>query len=369
MQVNMDKIYKILVINPGSTSTKVAYYENEMQIDEKNLDVDREEIKSFKSIFDQYPMRRKAIEQYVADLGMTLGDIDIIASRGAGGGNQKAGAYMIDEAYVGHCYAFHIPHASSLGAVIALDIMKEYNIPGFIYDADGTNEFNEYAVLSGMKEFPILPGSHTLNAKAAARKGAALLGGRYEDYNLIVCHMGGGVSTGCHDHGRLVDSTCDAFAPERSGAIPMMAAIPFTQGCFSGKYTLSQMIKMQFGEGGLVSYLGTSDLREVERRIAAGDAEAEFYYDGMIYGLAKDIAAMATVVNCKTDGIVLTGGMAYSKMLVRRLSPKVRLLAPVLVVPGSQEMEGLATGALRVIRGEEPYHRFGPDRPDEYFGR
>lgn len=358
----MSDICKILVLNPGSTSTKVAYYENEKRIDEVNLDIDRAAIKGMPSIFDQLPLRRATIDEYVAKLGMSYSDFSFVVSRGCGGGNQKGGGYLVDEAYVGQCYAYTTPHASSLGPVMAHQIGKDFGIPAYVYDAEGVNEFNDLAILSGIKDFPIAPGSHTLNAKAAARKAAAILGGTWEDYNLIVCHLGGGTSVSFHEKGKLIDSCSEGYAPERAGAIPMYAEINFVKACFSGKYTEKEMIGRLFGAGGLVSYLGTADLREVERRIKEGDKEAEYYYDGMVYTQAKDIGAMSTVACGKVDAIVLTGGMAYSEMLVKKLTEKVQYLAPVIVVAGSHEMESLATGGLRVFKGEEPYHLFGTDQ-------
>ena len=220
---------------------------------------------------------------------------------------------------------------------------------------------------SGLKEFPIAPGSHTLNAKAAARIGAAKLGGKLEDYNIVVCHLGGGTSTSAHCKGKLIDSTSDGYSAERAGGVPFMSVIGFVAGCFSGKYTHRDILKMIMGGGGLVNYLGTSDLREVERRIDAGDAEAKLAFDGMVYAQAKDIGAMSTTMNMDIDAIVLTGGMANSKRLVEALSARVSKIAPIIVVPGSHEMDSLATGAIRVMNGEEPYHKFGKDRSeDEY---
>lgn len=358
----MKEVYNILVINFGSTSTKIAFYENELLKDEKTLEISREEIAQCKSVFDQYAMRRRSIEEYAEGLGMKISDFSFIVSRGCGGGNQKAGGYIINQALVDHCHNYKTPHISSLGPVVTYDLMKEYGIPGYIYDSEGVNEFNKFAVLSGLKEFPVDAGCHTLNAKAAARKAAATLGGQYCDYNLIVCHMGGGVSTSAHDHGILVDSTSDAYAPERSGGMPMLGMVRFTRACFSGEYNEHRLLKMQTSGGGLMSYLGTSDLREVERRIDGGDSEAEYYFDGMVYQLAKDIGGMAAVLSGKVDGIVFTGGMAYSGLLVERLKARVEFIAPVLVIAGSHEMEALVLGALRVTRGEEAAHEFGTER-------
>ena len=363
----MEKTYRILVINAGSTSTKVAYYENEKNICEKSLDIDRSLIAGMKEIFEQYGLRRATIEFFLEEIGVKKESLDLIVSRGCGGGDQKGGAYMVNEALCEHCRHYEIPHASSLGPVIAFDMGNELGIPAFIYDSDGVNEFNDLAVLSGLKEFPIAPGSHTLNAKAAARVAAARLGGAYQDFNLVVCHLGGGSSTSIHSGGKLIDSTSDAYAAERTGGMPFLAMTGFVAGCFSGKYTQNEVMKLFMGKGGLMSYLGTSDLREVERRIEAGDEEAQYYFDGMVYQQSKDIAAMATVVDMNVDAIVLTGGMAHSQRLTDAIRKRVEKIAPVILVPGSREMDSLAGGALRVVRGEEGYHLFGEEETEEHY--
>lgn len=366
----MEKSYRILAINAGSTSTKVAYYENERELQERNLDIDREVIAGFKGIFEQYDLRRATIEAFLEEIGVKKETLDLIVSRGCGGGNQKGGAYLVNEALCEHCRQYEIPHASSLGPVIAYDMGRELGIPAFIYDSDGVNEFEELALLSGLKEFPIAPGSHTLNAKAAARIAAAQMGGTYQDYNIVVCHLGGGSSTSIHRKGKLIDSSSDAYAAERAGGIPFLAVTGFVSGCFSGSYTQRDIMKKVVGQGGLVSYLGTSDLREVERRIEVGDEQAAYAFKGMAYQQAKDIAAMATVVDMQVDAIVLTGGMAHSQRLVEEITRRVEKIAPVITVPGSREMDALAGGALRVVRGEEGYHLFGTEETEElYYGK
>ncbi|WP_369281818.1 butyrate kinase [Oscillibacter sp. GMB15532] len=365
----MKDIYRILVINPGSTSTKVAYYENEKAVCEKNLDIDHSLIANMKGIFDQYDLRRSTIQKFMEEEQINQSDLDVIVSRGGGGGNLMSGAYRIEENLVEHCHNFAIPHASSLGPVIAYDMGKELGIPAFIYDGEGVNEFCALATLSGLKEFPIAPGSHTLNAKAAARIGAEKLGGGLADFNLVVCHLGGGTSTSAHQHGRLIDSTSDGYAAERAGGMPFLAITGFIKGCYSGVYDQTDMMKLFMGKGGLMSYLGTSDLREVEKRMDAGDEDARFYFDGLVYQQAKDIGAMATVLNMAVDAIVLTGGMAYSKRLVEELAKRTEKIAPIIVAAGSHEMDSLASGALRVIRKEEKYHLFGKsEAEDRYIG-
>jgi butyrate kinase len=355
----VEKIYKILVINNGSTSLKLAYYENEKKINEETIDFHATELQRFKTIYDQKEMRRQAIEDYIKRIGVPKEQLDVLVSRGPAGGDQKAGGYLIDEALVQHCWTNTNPHASNLGPIIAYELMQELKIPGYIYDSIGVNEFNEYAKLTGLKEFPLQPMSHTLNQKAVARMAAKKLGGKYQDFNFIVAHLGGGLSIALHDHGVLTDSTGDAFAPERAGGMPFLAIVNFLKEVFSGKYSEAQLIKMFTARGGLVSYLGTSDLREVEQRIAAGDKEAEFYFKAMVYQIAKCIGGMATVACGKIDRVILTGGLTKSRMLTEQLQERVSFIAPVEIYPGAFEMEALALGTLRIVRGEEQLNQFG----------
>lgn len=364
----MKRELKAFIINPGSTSTKAAVYVEGKAVAEENLELDREKTAGMKAIFEQYDLRKKTIEDFLVRNQMTCSDFDYIVSRGGGGGNLRSGGYLIDDALVEHCYQYEIPHASSLGPVIARDMGREWGIPAFIYDGEGVNEFNRYARLSGLKEFPIAPGSHTLNAKAAARLAAEKLGGRLEDYHLVVCHLGGGSSTSAHENGKLVDSTSDGYSAERAGSVPFLAVTGFVNGCFSGKYTRNDIMRLFMGRGGLVSYLGTSDLREVERRMEEGDPEAGYYFQGMVYQQAKDICAMAAVLHMKVDAVVLTGGMAHSVRLVEALKERIGSLAPVIVLPGSYEMDALAQGGLRIMKGKERYHFFGKgEEEDRYY--
>lgn len=360
-------MYKILVLNPGSTSTKVAYYEDNVNVCERNLDVDRAAIAGMKNIFDQMDLRKETIRNFLDEEHIRPEDLSFIVSRGGGGGNLMSGGYLIDEALVQHCYDYDTPHASTLGPVIAYEMGKQLGIPAFIYDGEGVNEFIPEACLSGFPAFPIAPGSHTLNAKAAARIGAARLGGKLEDFNIVVCHLGGGTSTSAHCRGKLIDSTSDGYSAERAGGVPFMALIGFVAGCFSGKYTQRDILKMIMGGGGLAGYLGTSDLREVEKMVDAGDEKAKLIFDGMVYAQAKDIGAMATTMNMDVDAIVLTGGMAHSKRLVEALSARVGKIAPIIVAAGSHEMDALANGAIRLMNREEKYHKFGKDSSEDAY--
>lgn len=365
--MNTEKL-NILVINPGSTSTKLSYYVDGREQFSSTADIDKQTIAGFRNIFDQYPLREASVNAFLDEHHIDRSSLSAIASRGGGGGNLMSGAYLIDEAFVQHCHDYEIPHASSLGPVIAYNLGKQLGIPAFIYDGEGVNEFIDLAKLSGLKEFPISPGSHTLNAKAAARLAAEQLGGKLEDFNLVVCHLGGGSSTSAHRKGLLIDSTSDGYSAERSGGVPFLALTGFVAGCFSGRYTQGDIMRLIMGHGGLVSYLGTSDLRKVEQQIEEGSEEARYYFDGMVYQQAKDIGAMATVMNMDVDAIVLTGGMAYSKRLTDAITARVAKIAPVLVIAGSHEMDSLAHGTERVLRKEEKYHLFGKGKEaDRYY--
>lgn len=360
----MGKSYKSLGMNLGSTSTKVAIYQDETKICEEGIDVPRESLAGIKSdVFEQYDLRRNAIEDYVASKGLTISDFDFICCRGVAGGDQKAGCYLIDEAFVAMSVeeSKGNAHPSYIGPSIAYDLAKDNGIKAYVYDSEGINEYNAFSRMSGHAEWPTVPGCHMLSAKAACRKAAGELGGKYEDYNFVVCHLGGGTTTSVHEHGKTVDATGDAFSPERAGCVPMLAIPNFLSVCFSGKYTQFEMGREIIGRGGLVSYIGTSDLIEVEKRIADGDEEAALYYDGMVYQLARDVAMMASAVDFEVDYIIFTGGMAHSKKLVAQLTKKVEKLAPVMVFPGSLEMESLACGTLRAVRGEECIHHYGVD--------
>ena len=329
--------------------------------------MDRAAIAGMKNIFDQMDLRKETIRNFLDEEHIRPEDLSFIVSRGGGGGNLMSGGYLIDEALVQHCYDYDTPHASSLGPVIAYEMGKQLGIPAFIYDGEGVNEFIPEACLSGFPAFPIAPGSHTLNAKAAARIGAARLGGKLEDFNIVVCHLGGGTSTSAHCRGKLIDSTSDGYSAERAGGVPFMALIGFVAGCFSGKYTQRDILKMIMGGGGLAGYLGTSDLREVEKMVDAGDEKAKLIFDGMVYAQAKDIGAMATTMNMDVDAIVLTGGMAHSKRLVEALSARVGKIAPIIVAAGSHEMDALANGAIRLMNREEKYHKFGKDSSEDAY--
>lgn len=340
----------MFVINPGSTSTRVAYYENEKEVCGTKFSHPSEVTGKYATINDQLDMRREMVEEYIRQAGITA--LDVIISRGGGGRPLRSGGYQITPLMVEECRNAAWPHASNLGVMIAIHLMREFNAPGYIYDSPLSDDFCEFAKISGLPEFPSLRGAgHPLNEKAAARRVAEeKLGGRYQDFNFVVCHLGGGITVCAHEKGKIIDSMINAFSPERSGALPMIA---FTKACFSGKWTFDQLFRKQMGQGGLKAYLGTNDVREVDRRIDAGDAEAAFYLEAMAYQVAKDIGSIATVLKGRVDRVVLTGEIAYCRRFVDWITERVDFIAPVEVVPGAVEMEALVAGVLRILRGEE----------------
>lgn len=357
----MEENYKILVINPGSTSTKVAVFENEKQLHSKTLEHSAEELKKYASQIEQLPFRMEAVQAYMNELGYQPTDFAAFAARGGSYATFRAGAYQINEEMVDaviHPAEGRTPGASWNATLIAYEFSKMTGAPAFIYDAVSVDEMEDVARISGLKEIPRKAAAHTLNTKAVARSVAEESGGKYEEKNYVITHMGGGISTGAHKKGRIVDMVADdegTFSPERAGKVPCQSLVDL---CFSGKYTYQEVKKMMRGKGGLVSYLGVNDCKEVEDAALAGDAEAKKIFDALAYQIAKDIGSMAAVLDFDLDGIILTGGIAYSKPFTEMIKKYVAKLAPVTVVAGSFEMEALAKGALRVLRGEEKTNDF-----------
>lgn len=355
----MADIVKILVINPGSTSTKIAICENEISIISHNIMHPSEELAKFKTIASQYDLRESAILKYLTDNNHDIKDFTAIMARGGALPPVKSGAYRINQEMVNFLkYRPAVEHMSNLAPIIAFELEKSFGTPSYIYDPVCVDELDDIARISGM---PVLPRDsyfHALNQRAVARKAAEAYHKPYSEMNIIVAHIGGGVTMGIHKKGRIVDIMSDdegAFSPERAGRVSCRNLIKL---CYSGKYDFVSMSRMLRGEGGLYAYLGTSDAREIEHRIENGDDQAKLVYEAMAYQLAKGIGELATVVSGNVDVIILTGGVAHSKMITRWVQDRVQFIAPVMVIPGENEMEALALGALRVLRGEEEAHVF-----------
>ncbi|MDD4088508.1 MAG: butyrate kinase [Tissierellia bacterium] len=352
----MKNSYKILAINPGSTSTKIAVYENENLIFRETIYHSNSDLEKFDKIIDQFEYRKEIILDTIKKQSFNLNELDAVAGRGGNfkpveGGTYKVNQEMIKDLIIG--VMGH--HPSNLGAIIADAIAKELGLSAYVVDPVVVDELEDYARISGMPEIKRKAKSHPLNQKAVARLAAAELGGKYPDYNFVVAHMGGGISIGAHKNGRIVDiNNCldgeGAFTPERTGGLPVGSLVEM---CFSGKYTIQEIKKKITGKGGLVAYLGTNDAMEVKKKIAAGDKYAKLIYETMAYQIAKDIGAAATVLKGKIDNIILTGGLAFDDVLVQWIKERVEFIAPVKVYPGEIEMQSMVRGVIRVLTGEE----------------
>lgn len=346
----------MLIINPGSTSTKIAVYDNETPILVETLRHSSEELAPFKTIFDQYNFRKEVILKVLSEKGIDINSLSTVVGRGGllkpiESGTYKVNSTMLEDLRSGGI----VQHASNLGGVIANEIASGLNIPSYIVDPVVVDEMEEVARLSGVPEIPRRSIFHALNQKAVAKRYAKEKGVSYKDLRLIIAHLGGGISVGAHRDGRVIDvnNALDGegpFSPERSGGLPVGDLIKL---CFSGKYTLEELMKKIVGKGGLVAYLNTNDAREVEKMIEDGNKDAELVYKAMAYQVAKEIGYCAAALSGKVDAVILTGGLAYSSRLVEWISDRVSFIANVVVYPGEDEMLALAEGGLRVLRGEE----------------
>ncbi len=346
---------KILVINPGSTSTKVALFENESPLFEENIAHPTELLKQIPRIWDQFELRKRSIISFLEKHKIQTDQLAAVVGRGGlirpiPGGTYLVNEQMIEDARQG----IQGEHASNLGCALAWSIAQEAGIPAYTVDPVAVDEFEPLARYSGHPLIQRRALAHTLNIHAVGRMAAERLGEDYLQTNFIIAHLGGGISICPLKAGRIIDvndaSSSGPFSPERTGDLPLQ---PFIDLCFSGKYTKEQMRKMVMGQGGLVAYLGTNSAEEVEKRIHQGDARAREIYEAMAYQIAKEIGAMATVLNGAVRAIVLSGGLAKSQMLTGWIKERVEFIAEVLLMPGEFEMEALAKGALRVLRGEE----------------
>ena len=346
---------KILVINPGGTSTKVAVYENENEILKQNITHTGEDLKGFQKVFDEYEYRKDMIAEVLNKAGHSLDSFQCVVGRGGLMNPIPGGTYAVNDRMVEDLRnAVHGEHASNLGAVIARNIGNEYHIPSFVVDPVSVDEMMDKARITGISDLEKRSWFHALNHKAVSRKIAEKMGGKYEDFNFIVAHLGSGISIVAHEKGKMIDGsggrTDGPFSPERSGGL---LAYQLIELCYSGKYTHEEMVKKVSSVGGMYDYLGTKDMQEIEKRAEAGDEKAKLILDAFIYQVAKEIALYGASLKGKVDRVIFTGGIAYSEKVVQEAYEMVSYLAPLEVVPGEMEMEALALGALRVLRGEE----------------
>ncbi|MCU6761093.1 Butyrate kinase 2 [uncultured Roseburia sp.] len=358
------KEINLLVINPGSTSTKISVFENGTEVYRKNLVHSAGEIEKYKKITDQTPFRKAEVEKFLTEIHYDLSKLTAIACRGGSLPPIHTGAYEVNDEMID--VLKHRPsgqHASTLAALIGYEIARKLGIKAYIYDGNTADEMEDLPRISGCPLVEKLSMGHILNTKAVGRMYAETIGKAYEELNLILVHTGGGISIGLHKKGVIADIMTDedgTMSPERAGALP---SIGMAKLCFSGDYTFDEVSAMVRGKGGLTAYLGTNDVREVEQRILEGDAYAGLVYDAMIYQTAKGIGALAAAVNGEVDGIIITGGIANSEMFISKLKKRVEFIHPVTVIPGEYEMEALAAGITRVLKGEETARQYREQEP------
>ncbi|WP_100398415.1 butyrate kinase [Bacillus sp. FJAT-44742] len=354
--------HRILVLNPGSTSTKVGVFENKASLFSKVVRHRQEDIKAYSNIVDQYQFRKQAILESLDVEGISLSKIDAVVGRGGLLRPIESGTYEISEAMIKDLReGKYGEHASNLGALIAFEISTQLNIPSYIVDPVVVDELMPEARLTGLKEIKRKSIFHALNQKSAARKAADEIGKPYEEANLIVVHLGGGITVGAHKGGKVADvnnglNGDGPFSPERSGTLPVADVISM---CFSGSYTISEMMKKAAGQGGLVSYFGTNNAEEVEAQIVQGNHEAEEVMRAMAYQIGKEIGARSVCLSGKVDAIILTGGLAHSEWLTGEIIKMVSWISDVIVYPGEDELRSLAEGALRVLKKEEEPKIYG----------
>lgn len=350
---------RILVINPGSTSTKIAVYDDSVCILNKKIDHSKEELAAFDTIAAQLPMRRALVLKTLEEAGIAASSLGAVAARGGMLPPVDSGAYRVGEDMI--WYLTHSPqseHASNLAAVIAYEIAQKAGIGAYVYDAVSVDELEPIARISGLPEIERKSWGHYLNMRAAAIRYAGEIGRPYGSLNLIVAHLGGGSTISLHKKGRIIDVISDnegPFSAERSGGLPLFQV---AQMATSGQYDYKGLIKRFRNQGGLAAYFGVNDLRVVEALVERGDERAALIYEAMAYQTAKHIASLSAVTSGQVDAVILTGGMAHAQGFTGHIARRVGFLAPVTVYPGEKEMEALALGTLRVLSGEEEAKTF-----------
>lgn len=345
---------KLLIINPGSTSTRIAVFQGMQQIYYDKVEHSVEELSCFSGIMEQLSMRKRSVLHFLEQNQVTASDLAAIVGRGGMLQQIESGAYVVTKTMLEELEERpYMEHASNLGAFIAWEIGQDYGLPAYIYDSPRSDVLTPVAKISGLVDLPRTSTSHVLNSRAVARKAAEDMGKTYDQVNLIVAHLGGGISMSVHEKGTIIDIISDdegPFSPECSGRLPARELIRL---CYSGKYTADEMQKRLRGNGGIKSYLHTVDLREVQDQAQEGNDLADLLFHALAYQIAKGIGELAPVVRGEVDAIVITGGMAHSKELMEEVIEKVSFIAPVVLLPGQYEMEALAEGTLRVLQGQE----------------
>jgi butyrate kinase len=357
----MGKEHRLLVINVGSTSTKVAFFRGNDPKALENIHYRPEDLARFSSLGEQLPLRKEDVLKFLKNRKIGLDEMDMIVSRGGLGKPAPAGAYRIDDAMCRDLLAGKYgKHPSALGPAMAFEFSKEFGMPAIVIDPPSTDEFEPLSRISGIPEIERKSAFHALNQKMAARKYAAKLGKKYEDTNIVVAHLGGGITIGAHKLGRVIDCTHGLaegpLTPERAGNLPTIDLLDLA---FSGKLDRKQLQGRLVGQGGLAAYLDTTDAQKVEAMVKDGNEKAKLIFEVMAYQIAKDIGAMVVVLKGQIDGIIITGGLAHSETLTNWIKERVGFLALVVVYPGEDEMAALAEGGLRVLRNEEEIKMYG----------
>lgn len=353
-QNTLSNSFRVLVINPGSTSTKIAVYQNDEPICEHTLYHSTEELARFGNVIEQKDWRREIILNKLATENIAIDTLSAVIGRGGLLRPVKSGVYKVNQKMIDELHCCTPQHASNLGAIIAAGIADACNINAYIADPIVVDERAEVAKICGVKEIHSRCIFHALNQKATARRYAEEIGELYENMNLVVAHMGGGISVAAHEKGVVIDvnNALDGegpIAPERAGTLPAGELVNL---CFSGEYSHKQVNSMIVGKAGLVSLTGCNSVKELCDRAQAGDNQAEMAIDAMCYTTAKQIGAMATVLRGNVDAILITGGIANSKFIVEKVSSYCRYIAPIRVYPGENELMALAMNAMRVLRGQ-----------------
>ncbi|AYO31355.1 MAG: butyrate kinase [Thermoanaerobacteraceae bacterium] len=349
------KKFKILAINPGSTSTKISVFYDEMEVFSQNILHDYEELKKFESVLQQKDLRCEAVERCLKDNGYDIRDFDVVVARGGILHPVKAGTYDINHAMLEDLRnAAGGEHPSNVAAFMAVKIAGIADIPAFIVDPVSVDEMKPVARVSGFKGIERKSLSHALNMRRVAFRVAEELKRPLEELNFIVAHLGGGISIAAMEKGLLIDvesANCmGPFSPERCGGLPILDLVDL---CYSGRYSRQELKRKLIQEGGVYSYLGTKDVREAIMRAESGDEEAALVLEAMVYQISKVIGEMASVLKGRVDRIILTGGIAYSELICRKIEERVGFIAKLEIVPGEEEMKALAEAALRVLTGRE----------------
>lgn len=358
----MSETHKILVVNPGSTSTKLGLFENEKQVGEKKINHSAEDIAKYHHTMDQVGFRRQAMDEFIKEMNISPSSLSAVIGRGGLLKPLPGGTYKVNKHIVEALKTSKFgEHASNLGALLANSYTVDYGIPAYIVDPVIVDEMQNIARYSGISEIPRRSVWHALNITAVIRQTCIALNLNLDEENFVAVHIGGGISVAAIENGRCIDVSNGLdegpFTPERAGALPTLELVKL---CFSGKYTQKEINKLLVGKGGLVSYLGTSSLMEVEDEVKKGDKKYTEVFDAMCYQIAKTIGSYVAVLKGKVTRIIITGGGAKCPPLVNKVSEYVKAFAPVHVVPGEDELFALAMGGLRVLRGEAPAKDYQP---------